>query len=83
MPSTVTGSAAQPSVIAPATSDVTSLPVNDYGAGGETAEIVDDSPPLTAPEAKKQKLDFYNLKWVETLEQEAPSFFEESDTCGT
>jgi hypothetical protein len=27
---------------------------------------------LTASEAKKQKLEFYDLKWVETLEQEAP-----------
>ena len=72
VPSTAAGSAAQPSVIAPATSEVASMPVNDYGAGGETAEIVDDSPPLTASEAKKQKLDVYDLKWVETLEQEAP-----------
>ena len=48
----------QPSAIAPATSAGASLPVNDYGAGGETAEMVDDSPPLTASEAKKQKLEF-------------------------
>ena len=69
----------QASAIAPATSAGASLPVNDYGAGGETAEMVDDSPPLTASEAKKQKLEFYDLKWVETLEQEAPHEITEHD----
>jgi hypothetical protein len=55
------------------------LPVNDYGAGGETAEMADDSPPLTASEFKKQKLNFYDIKWVETLEQEVPHEITEHD----